>query len=186
MKRERSNAPGESEAAPAQPSARPGPLPQALQTVLAAAAAVTLVWLAWLNVQDDSVAHRTLAVAMDGKAQDTARGYRPYDVDMPRLAGNGNLFFRFAGFDESTGGFINDTYYRTVYSLYPRRVYAARPTDVVNHFTGILQSDFRPDANWLVEHHIGSAVLFELTPDRQIRVSVQSLRPPAGAPRATP
>lgn len=73
-----------------------------------------------------------------------------YD-DAPR---QGNVLLRFHDFTPLDDEFLGLAYYRSVYLLYPQKVFATEPTNIVNYGRHLLQAPLRPSAAWLEEHSV--------------------------------
>jgi hypothetical protein len=83
------------------------------------------------------------------------------------LAGSGNLFARFIGFDATNAAdceFAQRVYYRACYALWPRRMYLAPADHVVNNGADLLRTDFAPDARWLRDQEIHAVIEFVRDP----------------------
>jgi hypothetical protein len=95
------------------------------------------------------------------------------------LKGGGNVVLKFNGFGElkreSDAGVPLLIYFRTVYSLYPRKVFAVPPGVVVNTGKDIFDSNFNPDIEWMLKHHVGYAVTLSKDAEGRIYNKVEQI-----------
>jgi len=58
--------------------------------------------------------------------------------------------------------FIEFTFFRGVYALYPRRVYSGAASQAINTAADILNAAFDPDEKWMDEHKIGTVLSYRV------------------------
>jgi hypothetical protein len=129
------------------------------------------VWPSWLlgivvgglamqlileNLSQDSTVRQLAATTLAGQPSSMSASWAPLDAGLTSLPSGGNLLVQFTGFsaDDRAGRFfVEFIYYRSVYLLYPRRVYLG-PTDrAVNNAEQIL-AVLKPDDIWLRAHDV--------------------------------
>lgn len=97
------------------------------------------------------------ATTLAGRPLPISASWAEMDAELASLPSGGNLLVQFTGFsaDDLAGRFFAEfIYYRSVYLLYPRRVYLC-PTDrAVNNGEQILAVRFKPDDIWLRGHDV--------------------------------
>ena len=130
-----------------------------------------LAVMAYENLREDSFTRWVLKVHAEGKAQYLTGGFATEDKAIPSLSAKGNLLLRFVNFAGRDAGFISTYYYRTTYSLCPRRVYACPDDFIMNDGADLTGRDFTPDANWLRDHKIAALVTFSYDASGQIKTA---------------
>ena len=119
--------------------------------------------LCWLQLQTGSPFHQAFELAMKPAAdRGPARPMAAFD-QIAREAGDGNVLLALAGpaqtsryFDNSLGYF----YFHANYVLYPKRLYIAPASRIINNGTDVRLADFHPDRQWLEEHHVRSMLTY--------------------------
>jgi hypothetical protein len=81
-----------------------------------------------------------------------------------------NVRLQFRGFDPGVADLPALAYYRSVYTLYPRRVFAADPSVPLNSGRDLLQTPWEPTDAWLDEHHVAWLAQFQRAPDGGIAI----------------
>jgi len=80
-------------------------------------------------------------------------------------AGTGNLFLEMKPGSRS-GEFVEKVssyyYFRANYLLYPRRLYCAPESRVINKGSDLIRVDFHPDQDWLQQHHVAATWVFDI------------------------
>lgn len=99
------------------------------------------------------------------------------DTFFTRAVPEGNILLQFTGFDAENPRApktpVAFVYYRSGYTLYPRRVFVADHTMVINKGADIINSNFDPDEEWLDRNDIHSVVEVEYSPQRGIQYRVE-------------
>jgi hypothetical protein len=104
------------------------------------------------DLSQNSSVRQLAATTLAGRPSSLSASWAAMDAELASLPSGGNLLMQFIGFsaDDRAGRFfVEFIYYRSVYLLYPRRVYLG-PTDrAVNNAEQILAVRFKPDDIWL-------------------------------------
>lgn len=91
----------------------------------------------------------------------------------------GNVVMKFNGFKQLERGQDNTgplvIYFRSVYYLYPRKVFAVPPGTKVNDGDHILANPFNPNAQWMQDNGVSTVILFNKSPDGRIYNKVQNI-----------
>lgn len=136
---------------------------------------LSIVQISFFNFKTNSFARQILSAFLDGKRA-PVRAHLEIDRFFEKIPHDGNVFVRFKGFEHGKAkgneGFITLAYYRSVYSLYPRRVFVGEPTEVINQGRDILKANFNPSKKWLSSHNIHSVITFVLEPRGKIQVRI--------------
>jgi hypothetical protein len=134
---------------------------------LAVIGSAGVIHVGWLNLRGNSFARQNLAAAWEHLPPPVMEQYLRLDARVNELAGSGNLFARFVGFDATSAAdleFAQQLYYRVCYALWPRRMYVAPAERVVNTGAELLRIDFTPDPRWLSDHGVQITVEFVSDP----------------------
>ena len=150
------------------------------------AALLVIVWLiatAWWNVRSESPYRVLLQNDPTSPLFKFAHQYDDIDKTAERLLpASGNLAIGFRGYDatdardQATAARI---YLRSVYRVYPRRVYPLIAAGVSANGQSLLQSQVRPDESWLREHGVGALALFSKLPNGEESVQRFEIPQPA-------
>lgn len=115
----------------------------------------------------DSLLALIKEVAYDG---DTKRVYLVTGMDrfLEGLNPPGNVVLKFNDFKKLERG-IDDTgplviYFRSVYYLYPRKVFAVPPNTKVNDGKHILSNPFNPDMKWMQDNGVSTVININKVP----------------------
>jgi hypothetical protein len=124
---------------------------------------LVLVHLCWLQLRPESELHQFCTVAKQSTARHTAMA--PYEQSdrITGQAADGNVLLKLAGYAKTNPVVANSLgyfYFRTSYTLYPRRVYAAPADQVINSGRDIIQIGFSPGPQWLQAHDVRSVLIF--------------------------
>ncbi len=97
-----------------------------------------------------------------------------------RLAApEGNVMIRFENFEnnrEIAEGMAPLVYYRSVYFLYPRKVFVSEPGTIINKGWELAFAKFAPDRDWLMEKNISTILVFGCDDKGGIRTSVEKVK----------
>lgn len=107
----------------------------------------------------------------------SASYYVGIDRGFAQLAGDGNVFMGFQGFDPRAKWAqvqAATVYFRATYSLYPRRVWVNNPDKLI-YDEDLLRSDFLPTTAWLKEHDVRTVVMFTPGPNNQFVPNIQKV-----------
>lgn len=94
-------------------------------------------------------------------------------------APEGNIFLKFENFDQAGDvGVTTRTliYFRSVYALYPRKVFIGEETQVISHGKELSGNQFIPDKLWLKNHNIYKIISFIRNSSGEIRYNIERLR----------
>jgi len=118
---------------------------------------LTLVHLCVRQLRPNSECRQLHAVATKSAARHAL--VAPYE-SLDRITGqtdNGSVLFKLAGSAKTNPAVKNSLefiYYRTSYTFYPQRVYVAPADKIINNGADIMQSEFNPDRQWLLQHDV--------------------------------
>jgi len=140
--------------------------------VLGCACVVVFVHLIYVNVRPSSVLPQIVAqcmragvLALKGDTAQLGVFHSYHETDEAFSSYSGNVVMRFAGFDETRlrdKDFLEFTYFRGVYALYPRRVYVGAGHQAINTAGDILSAGLDPDEKWMEEHRVGTVVSYRV------------------------
>jgi hypothetical protein len=124
---------------------------------------LVLVHLCWLQLRPESELHQICAVATQSTGRRAAITEHEQFDRIARQAGHGNVLLKLAGYAKTNPVVANSLgyfYFRTSYTLYPKRVYAAPADQVINDGQDIMRIGFSPAPQWLQEHDVRSVLIF--------------------------
>lgn len=142
--------------------------------------AISLLLNLWMSVQPNSVLALLKEVVVD---KNMSRVYLAtgMDVFLAKAAPSGNLVLKFKGFPkpkkESDGAVPLLIYFRAVYDLYPRRVFAVPPNVVVNTGEDLAAHPFNPDIDWMRKNDIRKVITLTRTDNGSIYTKVENVHP---------
>ena len=122
-----------------------------------------LVHLCWLQLRPESELHQFCAVATGSTARRAAMMQHEQSDRIAGQAVDGNVLLKLAGYAKTNPVVANSLgyfYFRTSYTLYPRRLYAAPADQVINSGRDIMRIGFNPGPQWLQEHDVRSVLIF--------------------------
>ncbi|HTL29895.1 MAG TPA: hypothetical protein VL282_11765 [Tepidisphaeraceae bacterium] len=113
---------------------------------------IALGHVAFLSLaRGDSFPRQTIAAA---RLHQDLNGVRAFD-DRASELDHGNVFLEFVNFPPRAGGpFVDWTYFRLAYNLYPRRVFVTSADDVINSNRRLLHVNQLPNEQWLRERNV--------------------------------
>jgi len=142
----------------------------------------TLLVAAAANFTTQAFPRSTLRKALEFRRTGEQSGFlylcTHFDKVISQVAGNGNLYLKFEGFDRWNQEGINMVgflYSRTVHQVYPRKVLVCdgNRTVQVNEDDSM---EFNPTPEWLAEHDVDRVVTFTKHGDGSIAFGVENLR----------
>ena len=103
------------------------------------------------------------------------------DSLLDKAVPHGNLFIKFNGFPVLNNDLDTDLpliiYMRSVFHLYPRRVFTVPDNVAVTKGNAILKADFKPDIKWLQSHGVTKVITITKTPNSNIYTKVETVPP---------
>lgn len=101
------------------------------------------------------------------------------DNFLSQNAPKGNIFLKFENFDQA--GEVGVTtrtliYFRSVYALYPRKVFIGKETQVISHGKEISENQFVPDKIWLENSDVYNIITFIRNSNGEIRYNTEKVR----------
>lgn len=106
------------------------------------------------------------------------------DRFLEQTAPEGNIVLKFDGFGKLKRESDTDApvliYFRSVYRLYPRKVFAVSPDVVVNTGEDLTENPFAPDLNWMYENGVRKEITLVQDPQGRIYTRVKDINNPAG------
>ena len=124
---------------------------------------LTLVHLCWLQLRPGSELQRFRAAATESTTRRAAMMEHEPSNRIAWQAADGNVLLRLAGDARTNPAVANSLgyfYFQTTYALYPRRLYAGTPVQVINDGRDIMRIGFNPDPEWLQAHDVRSVLIF--------------------------
>lgn len=124
---------------------------------------LALIHLCWLQLQRRSEAHVFYAIVTKSTVGHAAK---MHFEELDQIAGrmsNGNVLLKLADFAKTNpvgSNSLGNFYFRTCYTLYPRRLYAASSDKVINDGSEIIRIGFSPTPKWLQERDVRYALTF--------------------------
>lgn len=141
----------------------------ACQKIAAILVIVWLIALAGWNFRSDSPYRMLLRNDPDSALFKFAHQYDDIDNTAERLLpASGNLAIGFRGYDAndpSDQAKAARVYLRSIYRIYPRRVYPLIAPGVTASGQSLVGSLIRPDESWLHEHDVAAIALFSKLPN---------------------
>lgn len=87
-----------------------------------------------------------------------------------------NVFLQFENL-EGAVPLVEQIYYRSCYTAYPRKVYVDAPDAVLNHGEEILHAQLTPDAGWLDRHRVGRIINFRRNEEGRVDFQAEDRQP---------
>ena len=143
---------------------------------------VSLLINCWLNVRKDSVLMLCKTVLVD---KDISKLYFSTGLDrfLEQAAPEGNIVLKFAGFGQLKRESDTDApvliYFRSVYRLYPRKVFAVAPDVVVNTGEDLTENPFNPDLKWMYENGVRKVITLVRDPQGRIYTRIRDINNPS-------
>ncbi len=144
--------------------------PQALMWIVTIAVAAHVLYV---NLEPGGFSFAILDGVLTGKANNSAdlQKYNSIDEEFRRYSGQGNVALTLAGFDATKPrdrDFLTFEYFRSVYAVYPRRVFCGEASNTVNTAQDLAALRFNPDQNWLDAHAVTTIVSFRVDEHDQL------------------
>jgi hypothetical protein len=125
----------------------------------------------WMGFNGESVLHLCKQVIID---KDISKVYFSTGLDkfLEKAAPEGNVVLKFEGFGKLKRESDTDApvliYFRSVYRLFPRKVFAVAPDIVVNTGEDLTENPFNPDLKWMHKNDVRKVIT--LVQDTQGRI----------------
>jgi len=139
---------------------------------------ISLLMNLWMSFDSNSVLALVKEVAYDGNIR---RVYLVTGMDqfLEKVNPPGNVVLKFNGFKQLNRG-EDDTgplviYFRSVYYLYPQKVFTVPPGTKVNDGEHILANPFHPNLPWMQENGVSTVISINKAPDGKIYNQVQNI-----------
>lgn len=142
---------------------------------------ISLLINIFMSVSKDSVLMLCKTVLVDG---DISKMYFSTGLDrfLEEAAPEGNMVLKFVGFGKLKRESDTDApvliYFRSVYRLYPRRVFAVAPDVVVNTGEDLTENPFNPDLNWMEENGVRKIITLVRDSQGRIYTRIKELQAP--------
>lgn len=132
----------------------------------------------WMSFRQDSHFAFLKEVVID---KDESRVFLVVGLDrfLDKAAPTGNIVLRFNGFQtnkkesEDAGRLL--IYFRSVYRLYPRRVFAVSANTIVNTPDDLDAHPFNPSLEWMRKHGVSKRITFTKDVQGNIRTRIISI-----------
>lgn len=152
--------------------------------IILALVMISLIINLWMSFQGDSVLALLKEVLVD---KNRSRVYLVTGMDafLAKAAPSGNIVLRFHGFgnaekeNDNSGPLM--IYFRSVYRLYPRKVFAVPPGVVVNTPEELSKNPFDPSTQWMCENGVAKRITLIKDNRGNIRTQVETI-PHANSP----
>lgn len=141
---------------------------------------ISLLLNFWMSFQGNSVLALLNQVLIE---KNKSRVYLATGMDafLAKAAPSGNVVLKFKRFPnpkkEHDGAVPLLIYFRTVYDLYPRRVFAVPPNVVVNTEEDLAAHPFNPDIDWMRKNDIRKVITLTRTENDSIYTKVEDIHP---------
>jgi hypothetical protein len=83
----------------------------------------------------------------------------------------GNVHLQWQDFTASDDDLLSLVYFRSVYTLYPRRIIVSDPSITINRGRDILTNTFAPDGAWLDKNNVRQVITVTRKPDGSVSSS---------------
>lgn len=152
--------------------------------LLSGAAILALLHLLYANNNAAGFAWNTLQGIISGDARNSGvmARYATTDEAYRSFATNGNVYVRFVNFDVARPmdkDFTDFQHVRSVYAIYPRRVYFGDDKDVILVGGDAMRTGFSPSEQWLDAHKVATLVTWRVGENGDLiqDVSTRDIKP---------
>jgi len=129
-------------------------------TLISVVVLVVLLHLCWLRFRSDTFPLERARVEVTMKTPDVPAEFSCITDG----SGRANLLLKLqtASTNDLAENLAGYFYFRANYLLYPRRLYIAPESQVINKGRDWMRLDFQPDQDWLAQHHVTATWVCDL------------------------
>jgi hypothetical protein len=151
---------------------------QAAVTLMMIAAVVTVVW----EIFQDPQLQTFWRHIHNGTTADFTKAWKDQGDLLNQIAPVGNVAVLYRGFNPANPddvAFAAESYFLGGLEIYPRRIFTADETKIINKGQDVINPNFLPSVEWLQQNGVQVVATYTMAGPNQFQLSTQRVRPVA-------